>query len=170
MAWSNIYLELISITGAHHRRGRLLDGWETSIELEKLRSWGMTYNTDGHDPAAGKSGVLGAIGGAASGACWELGGNRAKMNVLTIEQTVRHLVGNDPPPASTSTCRSSPHPSPFSNIKHGGRAIHEPGFVLLATPTATSPMWKLSMSVERALRRGQGKNSPWSSTRSSSAT
>ena len=142
MAWSNIYLELISVTGPIVGEG-LLDGWETSIELEKF-DWGMTYNTDGDDPDSG-GGVLGAIGGAVKGLLG-IGGNRAKMNVLTFDKRF------DISSAMIHTCLDKHLPIISAsitvlNIKHGGRAIHEPGFVLLATDGYFTDV-KLSMSSD----------------------
>ena len=142
MAWSNIYLQLITITGPVIGEG-LLDGWETSIELEKF-GWGMTYNSDSKDPeSSGGGGLMGAVGGAVKGLLG-IGGNRVKMNELTMEKRF------DIASAMIHTCLDNHLPIISAsitvlNIKHGGRAIHEPGFTLVATDGYFTEV-KLSMT------------------------
>ena len=54
MAWSNIFLQLITVTGPVIGEG-LLAGWETSIELDSFK-WDCNYSADANaasaDPAA----------------------------------------------------------------------------------------------------------------------
>jgi len=139
MAWSNIYLELITITGPVIGEG-LLDGWETSIELE---SFG--WNMDVKPAITGESGgMLSGIGGAALGMLG-IGGNRVTMHELTMEKRF------DISSAMIHTCLDNHLPIISAsitvlNIKHGGRAIHEPGFTLVATDGYFTDV-KLSMSA-----------------------
>jgi hypothetical protein len=134
MAWSNIFLQLITGTGPGGAVPMpvigegLLEGWETSIELESF-SWGCSYE---HHHEAQKSGsMLGALASAASGALG-LGGKNIKMNPLVLRKRfdiassqIHFCVDRDLPVISASIT--------VLNIKHGGRAIHEPGFTLVAT-------------------------------------
>jgi hypothetical protein len=125
MAWSNIFLQLITGAGPVIGEG-LLEGWETSIELESFE-WGCDYELS-HDP---KSSGLGGLAGAVTGALG-LSGKNIKMSPLTMTKRfdiassqIHFCVDRDLPVISASIT--------VLNIKHGGRAIHEPGFVLLAT-------------------------------------
>jgi hypothetical protein len=127
MAWSNIFLQLITGAGPVLGEG-LLQGWETSIELESF-SWGCDYE---HHHGVEKSGGLGgAISGAVAGALG-LSGKNMKMSPLKMTKRfdiassqIHFCIDRDLPVLSASIT--------VLNIKHGGRAIHEPGFTLLAT-------------------------------------
>ena len=125
MAWSNIYLELITLTGPVIGEG-LLEGWETSIELDSF-GWGMSYQPDPKATSTGLSSVLGPVG-----AMFGIGGNRARMHELTMDKRfdissamIHTCIDNHLPIISASIT--------VLNIKQGGRSIHEPGFTLVAT-------------------------------------
>jgi type VI protein secretion system component Hcp len=128
MAWSNIFLQLITMTGPIIGEG-LLDGWETSIELEKF-SWDVTVKEKTQQVSTG--GVLGALKSAAKGGLLGIGGNNLDMGVLSMTKRfdiassmIHTCIDNDIRILSASIT--------VLNIKQGGRAIHEPGFTLVAT-------------------------------------
>src|ERR1035438_7834399 len=126
MAWSNIFLQLITGAGPVIGEG-LLEGWETSIELESFE-WGCDYERS-HDKSGG--GLAGGLTGAVSGALG-LSGKNIKMSPLKMTKRfdiassqIHFCVDRNLPVLSASIT--------VLNIKHGGRAIHEPGFTLVAT-------------------------------------
>ncbi len=127
MAWSNIFLQLITPTGPVIGEG-MLTGWETSIELESFR-WKCDFNADAK-PAV-KSG-FGAAALASKGlSMLGLGGVNLKMGELTMEKRF------DVASAMIHTCLDNHLPIVSAsitvlNIKHGGRGIHQPGFTLVA--------------------------------------
>ena len=126
MAWSNIYLELITLTGPVIGEG-LLDGWETSIELDSF-SWGMDIKPVKKDESGG---MFGGLGGKMLGVLG-VGGNRVSMKELKMEKRF------DISSAMIHTCLDNNLPIISAsitvlNIKQGGRSIHEPGFTLVAT-------------------------------------
>jgi type VI protein secretion system component Hcp len=128
MAWSNIFLQLVTLTGPVIGEG-LLDGWETSIELEKF-SWDLTYNDTAKAPAGG--GLGGAIASAAS-ALVGIGSDK-NVEMGRLKMTKRFDIAS----AMIHTCLDNHLPILSAsitvlNIKHGGRAIHQPGFTLVAT-------------------------------------
>ncbi len=123
MAWSNIFLQLITGAGPVIGEG-LLEGWETSIELESFE-WGAEFKQS----PDGKSG--GGLGGAIAGALG-LAGKNIKMSALTLHKRfdiassqIHFCVDRNLPVFSASIT--------VLYMKHGGRAIHEPGFTLVAT-------------------------------------
>jgi len=127
MAWSNIFLELITPTGPVIGEG-LLEGWQTAIELESF-SWDLTYNFVSKEPK--KGGALGAIGSAIGGLLG-LSGKNVTLGELHMDKRF------DIASAMIHTCLDNHIPIISAsitvlNIKHGGRAIHQPGFTLVAT-------------------------------------
>jgi hypothetical protein len=124
--WSNIFLQLVTPTGPVIGEG-LLEGWQTSIEIDSF-NWGVEYKVPTKESAGG---LGGAIGGAVAGMLGLKGGS-LKMNPLTIEKRF------DIASAMIHTCLDNHIPILSAsitvlNIKHGGRAIHQPGFTLVAT-------------------------------------
>lgn len=128
MAWSNIFLQLITGAGPVVGEG-LLDGWQMSIELESFE-WGCEYESS-HDPAP-SGGGLGAFAKAAVSGALGLSGKNIKMSPLKMTKRfdiassqIHFCIDRDLPVISASIT--------VLNIKQGGRAIHEPGFTLVAT-------------------------------------
>ena len=126
MAWSNIFLQLITVTGPVIGEG-LLAGWETSIELDSFK-WDCDFRADAD--AATKKSFGAALGGAAL-SMLGVGGVNLKMGSLTMEKrfdiasaTIHTCLDNHLPIISASIT--------VLNIKHGGRGIHQPGFTLVA--------------------------------------
>jgi len=126
MAWSNIFLQLITLTGPIIGEG-LLEGWETSIELDKFE-WDVAVK-EKTQPVS--SGLMGALKGAAGGLLG-LSGSNLDMGLLKITKRfdiassmIHTCIDNDIKILSASIT--------VLNIKQGGRAIHEPGFTLVAT-------------------------------------
>lgn len=125
MSGSNIFLQLITATGPVVGEG-LLDGWQGSIELRNF-GWGASYEEN--DAIGKKKTGLGA------GLMKMVGlGNAAnfKMESLTFQKRfdvassqIHFCLDNHLKVASASIT--------VLHIKHGGRAVHQPGFVLLAT-------------------------------------
>lgn len=123
MAWSNIFLQLVTPTGPVIGEG-LLEGWQTSIELESF-SWGMTYSESEKGGGGGALAALSAMAGIGKS-------KNVKMETLHLEKRF------DIASAMIHTCLDNHIPIISAsitvlNIKHGGRAIHEPGFTLVAT-------------------------------------
>lgn len=125
MAWSNIFLQLITPTGPVIGEG-LLEGWQTSIELDTF-SWDLTYDPDAQkDASGGLGGLAGAVGG--------LLGLKAKNLTPSVLRMEKRF---DIASAMIHTCLDNHIPIISAsitvlNIKHGGRAIHQPGFTLVA--------------------------------------
>ncbi|MGZ5183922.1 MAG: hypothetical protein ACXWIG_06155 [Caldimonas sp.] len=125
MAWSNIFLQLITPAGPVIGEG-LLEGWQTSIELTSFK-WGLTYHAEAEDPSQG-------FGAAAKGALLALvGGAEKNVEMKELEFEKRFDIAS----AMIHTCLDNHIPIISAsitvlNIKHHGRAIHEPGFVLVA--------------------------------------
>ena len=129
MAWSNIFLQLVTLTGPVIGEG-LLNGWETSIELDKF-SWDLTYNETGKAPAGG--GGFGAAAAAAASALVGIGSDK-NVEMGKLQMWKRFDIAS----AMIHTCLDNHLPILSAsitvlNIKHGGRAIHQPGFTLIAT-------------------------------------
>ena len=126
MAWSNIFLQLITPAGPVIGEG-LLEGWQTSIELTSFK-WGMKYNPEAKENQGG------GFGSAAAGALLALvGGAEKNVAMEELEFEKRFDIAS----AMMHTCLDNHLPIISAsitvlNIKHGGRAIHEPGFVLVA--------------------------------------
>ena len=126
MAWSNIFLQLITPTGPVIGEG-LLEGWQTSIELDTF-SWTMEYHPDATpDASGGLGGLAGAVGGLLG-----LKAKNLEPGLLMMEKRF------DIASAMIHTCLDNHIPIISAsitvlNIKHGGRAIHQPGFTLVAT-------------------------------------
>ena len=125
MAWSNIFLQLITPTGPVIGEG-LLTGWETSIELESFK-WDLEMNPS---PEAAKKGLGKSLGGKAL-AMLGVGGENMNMGNLVLEKRF------DIASAMIHTCLDNHLPIVSAsitvlNIKHGGRGIHQPGFTLVA--------------------------------------
>ena len=128
MAWSNIFLQLLTGAGPVVGEG-LLQGWELAIELEKF-NWGCSYER-AHE-APDKGGSLGSMVASAAKGALGLSGKNIKMNPLTMTKRfdiassqIHFCVDRNLPVISALIT--------VLNIKQGGRAIHEPGFTLLAT-------------------------------------
>ncbi len=125
MAWSNIFLQLITPAGPIIGEG-LLEGWQTSIELTSFK-WGLTYSPEAEDPSKG-------FGAAAKGALLALvGGAEKNVTMKELEFEKRFDIAS----SMIHTCLDNHIPIISAsitvlNIKHHGRAIHEPGFVIVA--------------------------------------
>jgi len=127
MAWSNIFLQLVTLTGPVIGEG-LLNGWETSIELDKF-SWGLQYNESADAPAEGGFGSVVSAGASLIG----LGADK-NVSMGKLEMWKRFDIAS----AMIHTCLDNHLPILSAsitvlNIKQGGRAIHQPGFTLVAT-------------------------------------
>ena len=125
MSWSNIFLQLITPTGPVIGEG-LLQGWQTSIELQSFK-WSIKGNTE-HDKEKKLS-----LGGALSSLAG-IGGDETGVEMGDLEFTKRFDIAS----AMIHTCLDNHLPILSAsitvlNIKQGGRAIHEPGFTLVAT-------------------------------------
>ena len=125
--WSNIFLQLITGAGPVLGEG-LLQGWQTSIELESFK-WGCTLKDDTEPEKGLAGGVMGALKSLAG-----VGGDESRFEVNQLEFTKRFDIGS----AQIHTCLDNRLPVLSAsitvlNIKQGGRAIHEPGFTLVAT-------------------------------------
>lgn len=126
MSWSNIFMQLITGAGPVLGEG-LLQGWQTSIELQRF-SWDAEIR-DEHEKEES------TLGGMASGVASMVKGepeDKFQMGKLTFSKRF------DIASAQIHTCLDNNLPVVSAsitvlNIKQGGRAIHEPGFVLVAT-------------------------------------
>jgi hypothetical protein len=126
MAWSNIFLQLITETGPVIGEG-LLEGWETSIELESF-DWGCEYKQSHEKEASG----FGAAAASALSSALGLVEKNFKMKPLTIKKRfdiassqIHFCVDRNLKVFSASIS--------VLYIRHGGQAIHRPGFTLIAT-------------------------------------
>lgn len=125
MAWSNIFLQLITPAGPVIGEG-LLEGWQTSIELNSFK-WDLSYSAESEPPSKG-------LGSAVGGALLALVGGASKnVSMGKLEFEKRFDIAS----AMIHTCLDNHIPIISAsitvlNIKHGGRAIHEPGFTLVA--------------------------------------
>lgn len=125
MAGTNVYLQLITATGPVIGEG-LLEGWQGSIELRNF-GWGAEFEEDdkiGKKKSGLGAGLMKMIGAGETG--------NFKMNPLTFQKRfdvassqIHFCVDNHLKVISASIT--------VLHIKHGGRALHQPGFVLLAT-------------------------------------
>jgi type VI protein secretion system component Hcp len=120
------------ITGAGPAVGEgLLQGWQGSIELQSF-SWTANYKPKTKNEPKGGGSLLGAVADAASSLIG-LGGE-AQFDMGQLEFTKRFDIAS----AQIHTCLDNALPVLSAsitvlNIKQGGRAIHEPGFTLVAT-------------------------------------
>jgi type VI protein secretion system component Hcp len=126
MAWSNIFLQLVTPAGPVIGEG-LLEGWQTSIELNSFK-WELTYSPEAK-PAT-KTSLGAAVGGALLAL---VGGASKNVTMGKLEFEKRFDISS----AMMHTCLDNHIPIISAsitvlNIKHGGRAIHEPGFTLVA--------------------------------------
>jgi len=126
MSWSNIYMQLITPTGPVLGEG-MLEGFQTSIELKGFH-WGMKV---GRAHAADKAKL--SLGGALKSIAG-VGGKEASVQMQPLEITKRFDISS----AMIHTCLDNHLPIISAsitvlNIKQGGRAIHQPGFTLVAT-------------------------------------
>lgn len=127
MAGSNIFMQLITGAGPIMGEG-LLEGWEGSIELREFE-WGMHALKD---PKPKASGLLGAAASAAAAAVGV--GKPISIKMEPLRFTKRFDVAS----AQIHTCLDNHLPVlsctiTVLNIMQGGRSIHQPGFVLMAT-------------------------------------
>jgi hypothetical protein len=126
MARSNIFMQMITTTGPVVGEG-LLEGWEGSIELLEF-SWGMHALKD----PKGKGKGLGGLAAAAASMAGIGKPVTIKMEPLVFKK--RFDVGS----SQLHFCVDN-HLKIISasitvlHIKHGGRAIHQPGFVVACT-------------------------------------
>jgi type VI protein secretion system component Hcp len=126
MGQSNIFMQLITGAGPIPGEG-LLEGFEGSIELQEF-SWGMEALKDPKKRAAG-------LGAAASAAASMLGlGGSVSMKMAPLvfvkrfdvaSSQIHFCVDNHLPVVSASIT--------VLHIKQGGRLMHQPGLVVLAT-------------------------------------
>jgi len=126
--WSNIFMQLITGAGPAVGEG-LLDGWQGSIELESF-GWNADLRDETEEEKA--KGLGSAIGGAVASLVGLTPESRFQMHELTftkrfdIASSQIHIcLDNDLPVLSASIT--------VLCIKQKGRAIHEPGFTLVAT-------------------------------------
>jgi len=121
MAGSNIFLQLITATGPVLGEG-LLEGWQGSIELKEF-SWGFHALKDTERKSiAAKMASMAGVGKPVT----------MKMEPLTFvkrfdvaSSQIHICLDNHLPVVSASIT--------VLHIKKGARALHQPGFVLLAT-------------------------------------
>ena len=125
MSWSNIFLQLITPTGPVIGEG-LLEGFQTSIELQGFK-WAIKGNTEHEkEKALTLGGALSSLAG--------LAGDETGVTMDDLEFTKRFDISS----AMIHTCLANHLPVLSAsitvlNIKQGGRAIHQPGFTLVAT-------------------------------------
>ena len=120
MAGSNIFLQLVTATGPVVGEG-LLEGWQGSIELKEF-SWGFHALKDTEKKStAAKLASMAGLGKPVT----------MKMEPLTFvkrfdvaSSQIHICLDNHLPVLSASIT--------VLHIKHGGRAVHQPGFVLVA--------------------------------------
>ena len=127
MSWSNIFLQLITATGPVIGEG-LLEGWQGSIELKDF-NWSMKVLRDPADSMGG----IGGLGGALTSLVG-LGGNEKNVQMSSLTFKKRFDIAS----STIHTCLDMEVPVLSAsitvlNIKQGGRAIHMPGFTLIAT-------------------------------------
>lgn len=121
MSGSNIFLQLITATGPVIGEG-LLEGWQGSIELREF-GWGMHVLKDPQ-----KSGALAGLAsmvGVGKTASVQLEPLTFVKRFDVASSQIHLCLDNHLPVVSASIT--------VLHIKHGGRAIHQPGFTLLAT-------------------------------------
>src|SRR5689334_22544278 len=126
MSWSNIFMQLITGAGPVLGEG-LLQGWQTSIELQRF-SWDAEIR-DEHDK---EQDALSAMASGAASLVKSDPEDKFQMGKLTFSKRF------DIASAQIHTCLDNNLPVVSAsitvlNIKQGGRAIHEPGFTLVAT-------------------------------------
>jgi len=131
MSGSNIFMQLITATGPVLGEG-LLEGFEGSIELKEF-GWGMDVDKESIPNAP--SSLAGRLGGAMKGAMSILGlgtNVRVQMKPLTFTKRfdtassqIHICLDNHLPVLSASIT--------VLHIKQGGRFMHQPGFMLVAT-------------------------------------
>jgi type VI protein secretion system component Hcp len=121
MSGSNIFLQLITAAGPVVGEG-LLEGWEGSIELKEF-SWGFhaLKDTERTSMAMKLASMVGV-------------GKPVTMKMEPLQFVKRFDVAS----AQIHLCLDNHLPVVSASItvlhiKHGGRAVHQPGFVLLAT-------------------------------------
>jgi type VI protein secretion system component Hcp len=127
MAWSNIYLELITPNGPILGEG-LLAGFETSIELQGFK-WSMSAPR-----VPPKEGGPGLTAGGAPVSMLGAGKDKAKVTLHELELTKRFDIAS----AMIHHCLDIPTPVLSASIsvlhiKQEGRWYHQPGFVMVAT-------------------------------------
>jgi type VI protein secretion system component Hcp len=161
MAWSNIFLQLMAgdtPPGLPVIGEGLLEGWWTAIELTKF-SWSMDTPFKAKKDASGLGGLLGgaaaaaggmvagnvagAVGGAAgiaaaavaaAAAAALLGGDDKKVNLGKLVINKRFDIASSRIHACIDkNIKIQSALLTVLHIKQGSRAIHEPGFTLLAT-------------------------------------
>ncbi len=130
MSGSNIFMQLITATGPVLGEG-LLEGFEGSIELKDF-SWGMHALKDSTPPPAGLGARL-AAGMKGAGSILGLG-TTVSIKLEPLEFTKRF----DTASSQIHICLDNHLPVISASItvlhiKQGGRFMHQPGFVLLAT-------------------------------------
>jgi len=129
MSGSNIFMQLITLTGPVLGEG-LLEGFEGSIELKDF-SWGMHALKD----STPEKGLGARMAAGMKGAASMLGlGTPVTIKLEPLEFTKRFDVAS----STIHTCLDNHLPVISASItvlhiKHGGRFMHQPGFVLLAT-------------------------------------
>lgn len=126
MSRSNIFMQLVTGAGPVVGEG-LLEGWEGSIEIQEF-SWGMHALKD-------PKGRAGGLAGAASAAASMAGLGKSvtvKMEPLVFKKRfdvassqMHFCLDNHLPVASASIT--------VLHVKQQGRAVHQPGFVLMCT-------------------------------------
>ena len=121
MSGSNIFLQLITATGPVVGEG-LLEGWQGSVELREF-SWGMHVLKD--PQKAGYLAGLASIGGFGKTASVQLEPLTFVKRFDVASAQIHLCLDNHLPVVSASIT--------VLHIKHGGRAVHQPGFVLVAT-------------------------------------
>jgi len=132
--WSNIFLQLITCLGPVPTPAvgeGLLEGWQGSIELQGF-SWDASYKPKTKNEPEGGGSLLGSVASAASSLLGLAG--EAQFDMGQLEFTKRFDISS----AQIHTALDNQWPVISAsitvlNIKQGGRAIHEPGFTLLAT-------------------------------------
>lgn len=127
MSGSNIYMQLITGTGPVMGEG-LLEGWVGSIELKEF-SWGMHALRDTQANGPGLSGMSVSAARSMSGigdpVTIKMEPLQFKKRFDVASSQIHFCVDNHLPVVSASIS--------VLNIKQGQRAVHQAGFVLLAT-------------------------------------
>jgi type VI protein secretion system component Hcp len=118
---SNIFLQLITASGPVVGEG-LLEGWEGSIELREF-SWGMHALKD---PAKkGMGAALASVIGVGKPVTIKMEPLQFVKRFDIASAQIHLCLDNHLPVVSASIT--------VLHIKPGGRSVHQPGFVLLAT-------------------------------------
>ncbi len=126
MSWSNIYCQILTKTGPIVGEG-LLEGFQTSIELLDFK-WGMSVRTDAQQSGGGY-GIsvkkLKSMVGVSAAKGLDLNELEITKRFDIASARIHSCIDNDTPIVKLSIT--------VLHIKQGGRALHQPGFMFIAS-------------------------------------